>query len=398
MKILLFLVLLISKANAGGAFLYEVGIPDNGWAAAGRAAYSLDPSTVYGNPAGLSNLENSEFMVGLQPKFISMEFQNQVDNTKENDINLSMHVPGLSFFYNTKFGDKVGFGVGLLSFMGLAVDYGDYWAGKNWVQEMGVLTMDIVPAFSYKFSDKFSLGLGFDILYGKIKNNIGIGTATSNDQISFEDSTFGFGFNAGLLYNFSAKSRLGIKYRSPIGLDFESALDTNVPISPPSLKLDTTIPQEISLGLFFETSEKLSLLLGFGWQNWQKFGEFSIQNQTTGNVASLNANLENTWNVSGGIIWSVGEIEKLTFGLAYDSSAVEDSIRTVMLPMAAQFRISAGYMVEISEKRMFDFNFTFITSGDDNPVNMAAGPGLKPAITGNYDPYNIYSIGINYKW
>jgi long-chain fatty acid transport protein len=184
MKILFLLTLLISKANAGGAFLYEVGIPDNGWAAAGRAAYDMDSSTVYGNPAGLSYLEKSEFVVGVQPKFVMLGFDN---SSMDNDINLSMHVPGASFFYNTKFGDKVGFGIGVLSFMGLAIDYGDYWEGKNWIQESALLTMDLVPAFSYEFSDKFSLGLGFDILWGKIDQQLGIGGPTSSGQISYED-------------------------------------------------------------------------------------------------------------------------------------------------------------------------------------------------------------------
>jgi hypothetical protein len=50
------LALLISNAFAGGAFLYEVGIPDNGWAAVGRAAYSLNPSEFYGNPSGKTTL------------------------------------------------------------------------------------------------------------------------------------------------------------------------------------------------------------------------------------------------------------------------------------------------------------------------------------------------------
>jgi len=397
MKILFLLTLLITKANAGGAFLYEVGIPDNGWAAAGRPAYASDSSTVYGNPAGLSYLEKSEFMAGIQPKFAIIDFDNNSTPTS-NDINLSAHFPGGSIFYATKFSDKVGFGLGLLSFMGLAIDYGDHWEGKNWIEESAIVTLDLVPAFSYKFSDKFSLGLGLDILWGDIKQQFGVEGVTSPAQLTYEDSKFGIGLNAGLLYNFSSKARLGMKWRSPIALDFQDSPSFNNGLTLPSTKMDMTIPQELSVGLFFDTSDTLSLLLGFDWQNWEKFGEFTLQVGDT-SAKALNANLENTWNLSLGMIWAVAESEKLTFGLAYDSSAVEDANRTVMLPLAEQFRISAGYMVTFSDTRMFDFNFTFITSGDNNPVNMAGRPVLnRPKITGNFDPYNVFAIGANYKW
>ncbi len=396
MKKILFLFLLISKVYAGGLYLYEVGIPDNGWAAAGRPAYVSDPSTVYSNPAGLSNLKNSEIMIGLQPKYAILDFNNDSTPTS-NDINLSAHFPGASIFYTTNLSKKVGFGFGILSFMGLAIDYGNYWEGKNWIQKSSLITLDLVPAFSYKFSDNFSLGLGLDILMGGLDQQFGDGGPTSDSYIKYKDSQVGFGFNLGLLYHFSDDVRLGIKWRSPVGLDFEAAPTLNNGTTLSNLKMDMTIPQEVSLGLYIATSEKFSLLFGFDWQNWMKFGEFSLANNN-GQTIPINANLQNTWNISGGFIWSVGDIEKLTVGLAYDSSAVTDANRTVMLPVSGQFRFSWGYMVEFSNTRMFDLNLTFITSGNDTTVNMAQGSGFRPAIKGKYDPYDIFVIGANYSW
>ena len=44
--------LVASSVQAAGLYLYEIGTPDLGLAAAGRAALAQDASTVVGNPAG----------------------------------------------------------------------------------------------------------------------------------------------------------------------------------------------------------------------------------------------------------------------------------------------------------------------------------------------------------
>jgi long-subunit fatty acid transport protein len=52
---------------AGGFFLYEIGTPDVGLASAGYAARAQDASTVFTNPAGMTMLDNSQLLAGIQP-------------------------------------------------------------------------------------------------------------------------------------------------------------------------------------------------------------------------------------------------------------------------------------------------------------------------------------------
>ncbi len=54
-------------AFAGGFFLYELGTPDLGLASAGYAARAQDASTVFTNPAGMTMLDHSQLLAGLQP-------------------------------------------------------------------------------------------------------------------------------------------------------------------------------------------------------------------------------------------------------------------------------------------------------------------------------------------
>jgi len=54
--------------------LYQFGSPDVGYAAAGYAARAQDASTVFTNPAGMSRLDQSQVLGGLQALYGDVEF------------------------------------------------------------------------------------------------------------------------------------------------------------------------------------------------------------------------------------------------------------------------------------------------------------------------------------
>ena len=66
--------LLATSAWGGGLWLYEEATPDLGTAAAGRAALANDASTAAANPAGMTRLERSQMLAGLQGLFFKSEF------------------------------------------------------------------------------------------------------------------------------------------------------------------------------------------------------------------------------------------------------------------------------------------------------------------------------------
>ena len=65
---------LTQTAQAGGISLYEIATPDLGLASAGYAARAEDASTVFKNPAGMSQLPGAQFQGGLQALYGSVNF------------------------------------------------------------------------------------------------------------------------------------------------------------------------------------------------------------------------------------------------------------------------------------------------------------------------------------
>src|SRR5262245_35801732 len=94
-------VLLAQRAFAGGLELYELGTPAVGLAGAGEAARAQDASTLFTNPAGMSLLDRSQIMVGVQPLYGDAHFDRNENTTVDGSAsgNPVGFVPGGSFFY-----------------------------------------------------------------------------------------------------------------------------------------------------------------------------------------------------------------------------------------------------------------------------------------------------------
>jgi long-chain fatty acid transport protein len=371
-------LVLITNSYAGGAFIYEIAAPDNGWSSAGRAANANDSSTVFGNPAGLSNLDKVELMIGIQPKYYNASF-----NTESENVDLTTWLPDASIFWATRIKKDFHFGLGLLSFMGLGLDYGDDWVGNQYVTKTGIITLDLNPAFSYRAEKYWYIGMGLDLLWGKFLQEFNA-SSPLNKKVELSDGAFGFGWNLGILWLASKTTRVGAKYRSQAKFDFEFELE-NISQKP---GLTMYIPQEAMLSVYSELGKAWTLMASLGWQNWSKFGNMSITIGSFNDIITLNLN--DTWHASIGAKVRLGEKSEIAFGLAYDTSAADDEYRTLVMPFEAQMRASLGYLIS-----NLSFNFTWIGLGTAPVIVSQIN---RPTIKGDFNPNTLYSLGANYNW
>ena len=97
---LLVMAIALPQAQAGGLYLYELGTPDVGAAAAGWAARAQDASTVFTNPAGMTRLDKSELLVGIQPLYLQAEFSPDSNTTTSGpDGDASTWLPAGGLYY-----------------------------------------------------------------------------------------------------------------------------------------------------------------------------------------------------------------------------------------------------------------------------------------------------------
>jgi long-chain fatty acid transport protein len=94
----------------------------------------------------------------------------------------------------------------------------------------------------------------------------GIPDQQQNGFIDLKGNSWGFGFNAGLLYEFSINTRVGVAYRSAIDQDVEGDADfKNVPpalrssFHDDNVEADITFPDSLSVSFFHQINPQWML-------------------------------------------------------------------------------------------------------------------------------------------
>jgi hypothetical protein len=135
-------------AWAGGIWLYEMATPDQGTAAAGRAALAVDASTAWLNPAGMTRLDRSQFLLGAGPIVLQNNFDVEPGTTTSGGgASLTSVLPIGSGFYVQNFTGAPDFklGVSLTTLPGLAADYGETWAGRYFLEKAALFGVALRP-------------------------------------------------------------------------------------------------------------------------------------------------------------------------------------------------------------------------------------------------------------
>lgn len=94
-------LLLSNTVFAGGFQLYELGTPIMGTAAVGQAAVANDASTSYFNPAGMTQLPSSQFLLGSVILLPDTQFSVGSSNTihGDNGGDAGILTPGVGSYY-----------------------------------------------------------------------------------------------------------------------------------------------------------------------------------------------------------------------------------------------------------------------------------------------------------
>jgi long-chain fatty acid transport protein len=404
------------SAWAGGISLYEFGSPDVGLAAAGYAARAQDASTVFTNPAGMSRLEKSQVLGGLQALYGNVQFSpNSATTNTGDDGGVAVGwIPGGSAFVVQKLNPKWSVGFGVLSYFGLSENYGDTWVGRYYAQNGTLIGMTLTPAVSYKVNDWLYLGAGANIMYGYIKSSVAInnaGESRPDGQMNYSDREWGYGGNFGLLVEPKPGTRFGLTYLTEVKLDFSAAptftglgpileaLLTSRGLTTNPLEMKITVPQMVMFSAYHELNRQWAVMGNVGWQDWSKFGQVDIGINTSNPTSLTTASkFDDTWHVALGVQYLPAVETKwtITAGVAYDSSAVNDENRSVTLPMGEAWRFALGAQYAVTPNLSVGGAYELLWIGDMS-VNQNRGP-LAGTIAGSYDNSSISVFALNLKW
>ena len=155
------LTLLAGGAQAAGFALIEQNASGLGNAYAGQAAVAGDASTIFFNPAGLTELEGRQAVLAghyIQPSAQFAGASTPATVANGDDAGKPAFVPNA--YYAMDVGPGLKFGVGLNAPFGLATEYDFPWAGMTQALLSDVKTINLNPSLAWRVNDRFSVGMG----------------------------------------------------------------------------------------------------------------------------------------------------------------------------------------------------------------------------------------------
>lgn len=391
----IFVILPFTTAMAGGLYLTDFGSSSMGTAGAGSQAYANDASTARFNPAGMARIDGNQF--GGAVGFIATDVQFDPDGDTPIDGGDGGSAGGLAplagFAYVHSVSGKLKLGVNVGTISGAALDYNSDWTGRYLNQEVSLTTVSFVPDIAYRINEKFSVGAGLNIMYGKLEMDIAIPSplpGQPDGKVEVEDADdWDVGFQLGVLFELNEDTRLGAMYFSGAEPSFEG----DARIIPAGLEagiaLEFTFPEAVRGSIYHKLNQKIALLGSVGWEKWSDFDKIPIS--VGDNVsAAIPTNWDDTWHISGGIHYMANEKWMFMTGVAYDTSPVDKADRTPDLPIDRQARVAFGTQYHWKENVDIGAAIVYVDLGD------AAIKNHK--LLGEYEDNDAIIVGFNFNW
>ena len=407
-------------ASAAGFQLLEQNASGLGNAYAGSAAVAENASTIFFNPAGMTQLQARELSVGGTLVKTNFEFNNNGSSTGlltgdgGNGGSLGF-IPNAYMSWALNRDWYVGLGIGAP--FGLKTEYDNPWRGGAHSLSFDIKTINLNPSIAWRATEWMSLGLGVNIqkIDAKYEKLAGIGPVNLGGLLgvrnlhqattTLDADDTAWGWNAGALFTLSPRTKLGISYRSSVKYTLEGSLTTTGPdpvlngATSSGAKADLKLPDTFVVSLTHALNERWELLGDISWTGWSSIDKVDIirtSGPLTGATAlRLDTQFKDTWRVALGANYQLNEAVKLKFGIAYDQTPIKDAEhRLTSLPDNDRTWFSAGVQWKPSKTSVLDVGGAYLYVRDA-AINNAGTSPVQGLVKGSYDD-SAWILGAQY--
>lgn len=404
MKLIPALVLTVfsGAASASGFQLFEQNASGIGNAYAGSAAVAENASTIYFNPAGMTQLQRLEVSGGVSVVKPSFSFNNKGSSVggltgtgDGGDAGGWGFVPnGYASWGVTK---DLYVGIGISAPFGLKTEYDDRWVGAAQSRMFEIKTINVNPSIAYRLNEKVSLGFGLnwqkiDATYERLA---GI-NVPSVAKLTLSDDAWGW--NAGALFTLSPSTKVGVSYRSTIKYKTEGHTNLNGAWLNDS-KASLTLPDTAILSVTQKLSDRWEMLGDISWTGWSSIPKVDILRANGSLAQVLDTDFKDAWRVALGANYQLNNAWKLKYGIAYDQTPVRGATtRLVSLPDNDRVWLSFGAQWVPDKAQKIDLGVAYIHVRDSKIRNdQTSVTPSRGYVAGEYSG-NIWVLGAQYSY
>ncbi|WP_042959281.1 long-chain fatty acid transporter FadL [Erwinia tasmaniensis] len=429
------LTLMSSQAIAAGFQLNEFSTIGLGRAYSGEGAMGDTAASASRNPATMALMDRPMFSIGavfIDPD-VNIDGQSGSGNSlNANNIAPTQWVPNIH--YVQPLSDRWWIGASATSNYGLATEFNDGYAGGPFAGKTDLMTMNLNLSTAYRLNQHFSVGIGFDAVYAraKIERTIGelgallpaygLPAAPADTQIAhLKGDEWGYGWNAGVLYELDDNNRFGLSYRSEVKVDFDGDYRSTIPVAYnaigsqfglPTGTGGNTIPGSLSLHLpemwevsgYHKVAPKWAVHYSMAYTSWSQFQELKATGSNGQELFYKDESYHDAWRIALGTSYFYDKNWTFRTGIAFDDSPVPADKRSISIPDQDRLWLSAGTSYAFNENASVDVGVSYmhgqkvtIKEGND-PVASRKNGQPTPYVFNSTGKAWLYGASFNYKF
>jgi long-chain fatty acid transport protein len=350
-------------------------VSQDGFASARGEAFAAtadNPSAIYYNPAGITQLEGTQIRSGIYALYFDPTFTppDAAPNAGQtyHIKNKTAAAPEL-FITHTLEDSPLTFGVGI---------YAPYGAGLEWPDDTGFRTVGTKseltylrfnPVIALKVLPGLSVAGGVMADYGKIILEQGTRPLFQPPNVNFfhfNGEGFSAGYNLGLLWQPHEKISIGATFRSTTAFTMDGCTEfqqTPGPITRQKrdARADFEFPLTAVLGVSYRPTPKWNFEVNADYTDWSSFGTITIyQDGTVPNGIKQNPpftlDWRPSWIYSGGATYFFDNQWHISAGYLFNQNSVPDANYTPLVADVDRHFVTFG----VGRKgRKFDFDVTY---------------------------------------
>lgn len=350
-------------------------------------------------------------------------------SASERNVVPGAFVPNLYFVAPVN--DKLAVGAGMNVNFGLKSEYGDSYDAGIFGGKTDLTAINLNLSGAYRVTEGLSLGLGVNAVYAKaqVERNAGIITdsvkiaqnalkivkpktvipdyLTSKDKsvVSLQDrAAWGFGWNAGVMYQFNEANRIGLAYHSKVDIDFTdrtaTSLESEVIEAGKKADLTLTLPDYLELSGFHQLTDKFVVHYSYKYTHWSRLTKLHASFEDGKKAFDKELQYSNNSRVALGASYNLDEKLTLRAGIAYDQAASRHH-RSAAIPDTNRTWYSLGTTYKFTPNLSVDLGYAYLKGKKVHFKEVQKVADGQITTTANYTSQahaNLYGLNLNYSF
>lgn len=378
--------LISTQAWSAGFQLNEFSSSGLGRAYSGEGAIADDAGNASRNPALIMMFDRPTFSAGavyIDPDVnISGKSPYTGRSTDADNIAPTAWVPNAHFVMPIN--EQFGWGASVTSNYGLATEFNDNYIVGEYGGKTDLKTVNLNLSGAYRLNDSWSFGVGFNAVYAdaKIERYSGEQTAAlpkvSQKIASLKGDEWGYGWNAGILYELDKNNRYGLTYRSEVKIDFDgdykSGIRTQANALPgagtafPWGTTNATVPGSLTLNLpemwelsgYNRVAPQWAIHYSMAYTSWSQFQELKATGTNGQTLFYKEEGFKDSYRIALGTTYYMDKSWTFRTGIAYDDSPVPASKRSISIPDQDRLWLSAGTTYAFNDDASIDVGVSYM--------------------------------------